>query len=207
MFSGIIEAHAPVVSATQHSDLLRISIKKPSDFNDLKTGDSIAVNGVCLTVESFSEQAIQFALAAETLQVTGWSTQSLLGSHVNLERSLRLGDRIHGHLVSGHVDAMGTVVGLHDLESTRVLRIEIPKAVEPLVWKKGSLTINGVSLTVNKLEQSVVEVCLIPETLARTNLGLLKTKDSVTLEVDTLARALIRYIESRGHGLRLEKED
>lgn len=207
MFSGIIEAHAPVVSATQQSDVLRISIEKPKDFNDLNSGDSIAVNGVCLTVESFTELMIQFALAAETLQVTGWSAKSMLGSQVNLERSLRLGDRIHGHLVSGHVDAMGRVVGLMDHESTRVLKIEVPGPLEPLVWKKGSLTINGVSLTVNKFEQSVVEVCLIPETLARTNLGLLKTGDPVTLEVDTLARALLRYIESRGSGLRIEKEE
>ncbi len=179
------------------SDVLRINVAKPTHFDDLKIGDSIACNGVCLTLEAFDNRHMQFALAAETLQVTQWTANHLMRSDLNLERSLALGARIHGHLVAGHVDAMGEVVRIKDQEESRFMSVALPESLWPLVWKKGSLTINGVSLTVNNLEQGVVDVWLIPETLARTNLGAAKVGDAVTLEVDMMARALMRYMETR----------
>src|SRR4051812_1007571 len=107
MFSGIVEAQSRILKAEQDQNLVRITVEKPTDFNDLNAGDSIATSGVCLTVERFDEKTIQFALGAETLQVTGWTAEKLKGLQVNLERSLRFGDRVHGHVVSGHVDAVG----------------------------------------------------------------------------------------------------
>ena len=198
MFSGIVEATAATKNVQKRGDILQLTVQRPTDFNDLKGGDSISVNGICLTVETFDSDTIQFALAAETLQITKWNEHSLIERQWNLERSLRLGDRIHGHMVSGHVDAMGEVKSVEDLQETRFLRVRVPEDLQPYLWKKGSITIQGVSLTVNKIEDFVLEVCLIPETLNRTNLGALKAGDLVTLEVDTMARAILQYLKSQG---------
>jgi riboflavin synthase len=199
MFAGIVEAVEPVLSAVESPGLLRVQIKKPSDFDDIKEGDSISTNGVCLTVESFDLEQITFALAAETLQVLGLhsgnSVNSVLGKKFNLERSLRFGDRIHGHLVTGHVDSLGLVTASrHDGESL-FLDFEVKDSVLPFLWKKGSITLNGTSLTVNVLEGRRVGVCLIPETQKRTNLGDLKVGETVTVEPDYMARAMVRRME------------
>lgn len=197
MFSGIVEAKAKILHFVPRSSLYELLLERPATFDDIRTGDSIAVNGVCLTVEAFDETKMQFAVAEETLRVTHWSGKSVLkpGAHVNLERSLRLGDRIHGHLVQGHVDAMGDVVSLDVRQESADLKIKIPQELARFVWKKGSLAINGVSLTVNSVDNLVVECCLIPETLKRTNLGELVSGSAVTLEVDSLARYYERVKE------------
>lgn len=174
-----------------------IEVERPTDFDDLKIGDSIACNGVCLTVARFTKNEIEFALGAETLQVTSWSVSSLVGARLNLERSLRLGDRIHGHLVSGHVDALGVVVGFQDLGGSTRLDVELPKEIAAFVWKKGSWAVNGVSLTINSVQDGVVSHVLIPETLSRTNLGALKVGDRVNLEVDMYARGIVRALDER----------
>ena len=205
MFSGIVEAKAPIVRAEEISrdQLTRIWVEKPAAFDDLKLGDSIAADGVCLTVEAFDNKTIQFALAAETLTVTNWKTSTdsrgaagLVGRTVNLERSLRMGDRIHGHLVSGHVDAAARVTRVEDAGGTRFVDIEIPLALRALVWKKGSWALNGVSLTVNSVEGGIATHCLIPETLLRTNLGAVRVGDLVNIEVDVFARSLSQSVEN-----------
>lgn len=195
MFSGIIESVMPILNSQELKNACRIQIKKPSEFNDLKLGDSIACDGVCLTVEAFDDQQITFALAAETIKILKWNPQSWLGKKVNLERSLRFGDRIHGHLVTGHVDSLGSVTRAeHDGESF-FLDIKIENSVLPFIWKKGSITLNGVSLTVNEVQGNIVSVCLIPETLKRTNLGELKPGAYVNVEPDYMARAIQRSLE------------
>ena len=210
MFSGVVEAKAPIVRAEEilEGKLTRIWVEKPHEFDDLKIGDSVANDGVCLTVEAFDEKTIQFALAAETLAITNWKSaiekksgaKALVGRFVNLERSLRLGDRIHGHLVSGHVDSYSRVVKIEDdgpeNSRTRIIDIEIPASLRGMVWKKGSWALNGVSLTVNSVEGGVASHCLIPETLTRTNLGGLKVNDFVNIEVDVFARALAQSVET-----------
>lgn len=205
MFSGIVEAKAPIVRAEEISrdQLTRIWVEKPAAFDDLKLGDSIATDGVCLTVEAFDNKTIQFALAAETLAVTNWKTstdargaQGLVGRTVNLERSLRMGDRIHGHMVSGHVDAATRVTRVEDAGDTRFVDIEIPVNLRSLVWKKGSWALNGVSLTVNSVDGGVATHCLIPETLLRTNLGSVRVGDFVNIEVDVFARSLSQSVEN-----------
>ncbi len=197
MFSGIVEAVMPILSSQELVNAYRVQIKKPSDFNDIKLGDSIACDGVCLTVEAFDDQQMTFALAAETIRVLKWNPANWLGKRINLERSLRFGDRIHGHLVTGHVDSLGTVRRA-DLEGESFfLDVEVADSILPYVWKKGSITLNGVSLTVNEILGSVVSVCLIPETLKRTNLGDVKVQGTLNVEPDYMARAVQRAMEVR----------
>ncbi len=199
MFSGIVESVMPIVSSQELPNAYRIQVKKPIEFNDIKLGDSIACDGVCLTVEAFDEAQITFALAAETIKVLEWNPGSWLGKVVNLERSLRFGDRIHGHLVTGHVDSLGEVVRADLDGESFFLDVKVKDSILPYVWKKGSVTLNGVSLTVNDLRENVVSVCLIPETLKRTNLGELKPGSKVNVEPDYMARAIQRSLEIRNN--------
>ncbi|KYG65951.1 riboflavin synthase subunit alpha [Bdellovibrio bacteriovorus] len=197
MFSGIVEAVMPIESSEELQNAYRIKIKKPSDFNDIKLGDSIACDGVCLTVEAFDDKHMTFALAAETIKVLQWNPQSWLGKQVNLERSLRFGDRIHGHLVTGHVDSLGKVARAALEGESFFLDVQVADSILPYVWKKGSVTLNGVSLTVNELQGNTVSVCLIPETLKRTNLGAVQVGGVVNVEPDYMARAIQRSLEVR----------
>ncbi|MGE5084967.1 MAG: riboflavin synthase [Bacillota bacterium] len=195
MFSGIVESVMPIESSEELQNAYRIKIKKPHDFKDLKLGDSIACDGVCLTVEAFDDQQMTFALAAETIKILEWNPQSWTGKRVNLERSLRFGDRIHGHLVTGHVDSLGTVARAELEGESFFLDVQVADSILPYVWKKGSITLNGVSLTVNELNKNVVSVCLIPETIKRTNLGDLKKGSRINVEPDYMARAIQRSLE------------
>ncbi|WP_413580539.1 riboflavin synthase [Bdellovibrio sp. HCB288] len=195
MFSGIVESVMPIESSEELQNAYRVKIKKPSEFNDLKLGDSIACDGVCLTVEAFDEQQMTFALAAETIKILDWNPSSWIGKKVNLERSLRFGDRIHGHLVTGHVDSLGSVTRAELVGESFFLDVKVQDTILPYVWKKGSITLNGVSLTVNELSKNTVSVCLIPETLKRTNLGDLKIGSKINVEPDYMARAIQRSLE------------
>ncbi|MGZ3745308.1 MAG: riboflavin synthase [Pseudobdellovibrionaceae bacterium] len=200
MFSGIIEAVSEIKSSQALENAYRIQIEKPAEFNDLHPGDSVAVDGVCLTVEAFDEKQMAFTLAAETLRILQWSPTSWIGKRVNLERSLRLGDRIHGHLVTGHVDSLAEVLRAELEGESFFLTVKVASPLLPYIWKKGGITVNGVSLTVNEIKNSAVEVCLIPETLKRTNLGSLKIGHMVNIEPDYLARALVAVAESKNVG-------
>lgn len=199
MFSGIVESVQPILFVEKGAGhLIRITVQKPSDFNDLHNGDSIATDGVCLTVEKFDSKTITFALATETLKVLRWSPEDpdrLLGRKLNLERSLRFGDRIHGHLVTGHVDSLGKVLRSEGSEENWFLDVQVASNVLPFVWRKGSITLNGVSLTVNEIKASTVSVGLIPETVKRTNLGELKVNSWVNVEPDYMAKAIQRMLE------------
>ena len=195
MFSGIVESVMPILSSEELNNAYRIKVQQPSEFNDLKLGDSIACDGACLTVEAFDGQAMTFALAAESIKVLNWNKDTWIGKQLNLERSLRFGDRIHGHLVTGHVDSLGVVQKAHQEGDSFFLDIEVADSILPYVWKKGSVTFNGVSLTVNEVKSKTISVCLIPETVKRTNLGALKAGDNVNVEPDYIARAMQRSLE------------
>jgi riboflavin synthase len=193
MFSGIVETTAKIIEARAEQELLRITIERPKSFEDLHRGDSICVDGVCLTIEEFDSQKLLFALGPETLKVTGWTQQSVLNRAVNLERSLRLQDRIHGHLVTGHVDTTGVISELERLSDSLTLKVEYARDFAPFIWAKGSAAINGVSLTLNQTSPTWFTVGLIPETLKRTNLGVVKRGDRVNLEIDNMARGLVNW--------------
>lgn len=195
MFSGIVESVKPILNSQELPNAFRIQVEKPNEFNDINLGDSIACDGVCLTVEAFDEKQMTFTLAAESIRVLQWSPSSWLGKKINLERSLRMGDRIHGHLVTGHVDSLGEITFAQQQGESFFLRVKVQNTILPYIWKKGSITLNGVSLTVNELQGSEVEVCLIPETLKRTNLGSLAPGQKINVEPDYMARAVVRSIE------------
>jgi riboflavin synthase len=198
MFSGIVEAKTKLLNFAanpQNPSETRIEIEKPIEFEDLSIGDSIAVNGVCLTLEKFTNTTLQFCLGAETLNITGWSAQTLAKLPLNLERSLKFGDRIHGHIVLGHVDGLCEVTSIKNENGCLIVRLKVPQEQLPLIWPKGSVCLQGVSLTINAVTNDGFEVCLIPETLRQTNLVDIQVGDQLNLEVDQMARGLQRQFE------------
>jgi riboflavin synthase len=163
-------------------------------LKDVAIGDSIAVNGTCLTVVARKARSFEVDVSRETL---GCTTGLAAGNRVNLEKAMRLADRLGGHLVSGHVDGVGTVKGVKAAGDNRVMTVKAPAALAKYVARKGSITVNGVSLTVNAVNRAGFTVNLIPHTLAKTNLGELRAGGKVNLEVDLLARYAERLKENR----------
>jgi riboflavin synthase len=196
MFAGIVEAKCRVQRAVQRSDVLELHLSRPAEFLDISPGDSISCNGVCLTLEAFDADSMRFAAGPETLRLTGWST-ALVDRSLNVERSLRWGDRVHGHFVTGHADGVARVASIEPGPETTRLTVEVSDQQLPFVWRKGSLALNGVSLTINEVHGHLVSVWLIPETLKRTNLGEARTADLLLIEVDAYARAMVQAYRSR----------
>lgn len=197
MFSGIIETQVQVLDFLNKGSNVQIRLQRPEFFTDIAIGDSIAINGICLTVVAFDGQQISFDLGPETLKVTGWTQDSLLNAKVNIERSLQLNSRIHGHFVSGHVDEMGVLVQRKPLGEALELWFSYSKNMAAFIWKKGSVTINGVSLTINEVKDNTLQVTLIPETLRRTNLGQITVGQKITLEADPMARGVVNFMRTQ----------
>lgn len=196
MFSGIVEKCQEILKSEEHSDVVRITIPRPSTFDDIRRGDSIAINGVCLTLESFDQQQMEFALGKETLTLLNWKQRLGVGSLVNLERSLKQSDRVHGHIVSGHVDCLGEIVAIEESPNGRGLKIQLPINLKKYVMPKGSICLNGVSLTVNTIDHSgIAAVWLIPETLQITNLKQLQVREFVHVEVDSTVKTIVTTVE------------
>jgi len=189
MFTGIIQAVGKIGAVSPTSGGVRIGIDSGAlDLTGVKLGDSIAVNGACLTVVGLAAPRLAFDLSRETLACTAGF---VAGAPVNLEKSLRVGDGLDGHIVSGHVDGIGSVLRFDAVGDNRTLAVEVPRELAKYVARKGSVAVDGVSLTVNAVEDRVFEVNLIPHTLQVTNLGVLVAGKKVNIEVDTIAR----YIE------------
>jgi riboflavin synthase len=193
MFSGIIADVGLITSVKDRNGGLRLSVATDSlGMDDVQIGDSIAVNGVCLTVIEHDGHTFTVDVSRETLNCTvGLERQ---GGHVNLEKALRLSDRLGGHLVSGHVDGVGEVVAFNDIGESWRLVVRAPQALAKYIATKGSIAINGVSLTVNHVEGAEFEVNLIPHTLEMTTLNELKAGGRVNLEIDLIARYVERMI-------------
>ena len=186
MFTGIVQAVGSVARAKVRGGGLRVAIATAGlGLTDVALGDSIAVNGCCLTVIARKGKLFEADVSAETLACT---TGFAPGTPVNLEKALRLADRLGGHLMTGHVDGVGTVAAFAREGASWRLAVEVPKALAPYVARKGSIAINGVSLTVNAVRGARCEVNLIPHTLAQTNLQNLGRGARVNLEVDLMAR-------------------
>lgn len=202
MFSGIVECVGEILDAVPREGVVRISISPSIKMSGapMKIGESVSVNGVCLTLEKETIPWV-FALGKETLEVTGWNPRILVGKKVNLERALAFGERVNGHLVSGHVETMGTVSEVKDVGENRALTIIFPDKFGQLVWPKGWIAINGVSLTINQVAKNSLSVGLIPETLKRTNLAYLKPGDLVCLEFDSFAKGLMHWLDSGGDSI------
>lgn len=193
MFSGIIADVGIIKQATDRDGGLRLSVAtEVLGMDDVRIGDSIAVNGVCLTVVKLDCNDFTVDVSRETLNCTvGLERQ---GGHVNLEKALRLSDRLGGHLVSGHVDGVGEVVAFNDIGESWRLVVRAPQALAKYIAVKGSITINGVSLTVNLVAGAEFEVNLIPHTLEVTTLNELKAGAKVNLEIDLIARYVERMM-------------
>lgn len=199
MFSGIIAAIGRITTLTPRNDgaaTVRLTIEAGAlGLDDVAIGDSIACNGVCLTVVDLRDSAFSVDVSPETLSCTvGLAAPGA----VNLEKALRLADRLGGHLVSGHVDGLGKVLGFDALGDNRLLVIRAPAALARYIARKGSITVNGVSLTTNTVEGADFSINLIPHTLTATTLGALKAGDAVNLEVDLIARYVERMLTGEG---------
>jgi riboflavin synthase len=188
MFTGIITATEKITSVTRARGSLRVGIEKPRGWN-LKLGDSVNVNGVCSTVNRLTAKTFEVEYMPETLKITTAAALTK-GARANLERSLRLSDRLDGHLVQGHIDTPGTVLEVKRITGSAVVKIKFPVCYKKFIAKKGSVCVNGVSLTVVEAGNDWFSVSLVNYTLEHTNLQNLAKNDKVNLEVDLLARYL-----------------
>jgi riboflavin synthase len=196
MFTGIILATGRIASLKEKGGDLELGVDAAAlDFKRIAIGDSVSVQGACLTVTRMENTRFYADVSRETMAKTTLGSSST-GSRVNLEPSLRAGDALGGHLVSGHVDAVGKLVGLvQDGRSWR-LQFELPAPLMRFVASKGSICVDGVSLTVNKVEGRCFDVNIIPHTLKVTTLGELKIGDQVNIEIDVIARYIERLMPS-----------
>jgi riboflavin synthase len=197
MFTGIVAAVGCVIEASPTAGGVRLRIDAAGlGLADVAIGDSIAVNGACLTVVSLADRAFEVELSRETLACIAAFDK---GTPVNLEKALRLYDRLGGHLVSGHVDGVGTVERVQAAGDNRVVEFAIPAGLARYVARKGSVAVNGVSLTVNEVSDNTFAVNLIPHTLASTNLSALAPGARVNVEIDLVARYCERLSAVAAH--------
>ncbi len=200
MFTGIVEELGEVAAIERRGDAARLTIR--GSTQDTSLGDSIAVNGVCLTVTEIMDATFTADVMGETLDRTGLGALTP-GAPVNLERSVRLADRLGGHLVQGHVDATATIIARTQAGHWEQVRISLPGTISRYVVEKGSIAVDGISLTVSALsppqdKEAWFEVGLIPETLKRTTLGTRPPGDTVNLEVDVIAKYVERLLRREG---------
>jgi riboflavin synthase len=204
MFTGIITAVGQITNVKAKGDGLHLVVEVPVGYlDDVALGDSIAIQGACMTATQLQDNSFALDISRESLNKTVGLDQP---GPVNLEKAMRLNDRLGGHLVSGHVDGVGKVAHFsqvaNDAYGSWLLRIEAPKELAPFLAYKGSIVVNGVSLTVNKTEDAasacIVDINVIPHTLENTTLGKLQQDQAVNLEIDLIARYVARMLETQG---------
>jgi riboflavin synthase len=201
MFTGIVTDVGEVLSVEPRAEgLSRLTIACSYDHSSIAIGASIACGGVCMTAvetgKRGNREVFSVDAAAETLRLTtvgSWQA----GTRINLERSLRMGDELGGHLVSGHVDGLAELVAREDLTDMARLTLRVPRPLARFIAQKGSVALDGVSLTVNEVTEDTFSVLIIPHTLSVTTFGALKTGDMINLEVDVMARYAARLMEAR----------
>ena len=195
MFSGIIQSLGTIDKIIRSDEKAEMFIRTESDFNDFDLGESIAINGVCLTVRNFGDHYFVVDLSTETLNQTGFK-EITQRSRVNLERSLTPSQKISGHFVSGHVDQMGKVVDVEHKTGEILFRFEHPAELGPYIIEKGSIAIDGISLTVFSCQDNRFSVSVIPFTHTHTNMNTRKIGDLVNIECDMIGKYVFKACET-----------
>ena len=196
MFTGIVEELGRVKAIEPQADALRLTIEGPLVVSDANRGDSIAVCGTCLTVVEHDATSFTADVMQETLNLTSLA-EIKVGDPVNLERAMTAATRFGGHVVQGHVDGVGEVISRTPSENWELVQVRIPKQLMKYIVLKGSITIDGVSLTVNEVGDDFIGLSLIPETLKLTTLGTKQPGDKVNVEADVMAKHIERLLEAR----------
>ncbi|MBW2607106.1 MAG: riboflavin synthase [Deltaproteobacteria bacterium] len=199
MFTGIIEGPGTISGIKPSGHSRRMAINADYELDNTKIGDSIAVNGACLTVVSFSGRRFEVDVSPETVAKTTLG-KARIGDRVNLERALRISDRIDGHLVSGHIDGIGTIKSRKTEENAIIITFNIPESVAYYIIKKGSVAVDGISLTVNECDHESFQVSIIPHTAKLTTLGFKKISDSVNVETDMIGKYVERFVTQTQSG-------
>jgi riboflavin synthase len=194
MFTGIVEDTGKVSRIENRGKEKRLILELPPHLTEVQLGDSININGVCLTVMQKNEQGIELDLSLETLQKTALRDLKE-GDKVNLERALRLTDRLGGHIVTGHVDGIGEIAEKREEEDFLQLKIRIPESVSRYVVQKGSIAIDGISLTVNECQGGEIRMTLIPYTIEKTTLRQKRVGDRVNIEGDILGKYVEKFLD------------
>lgn len=194
MFTGLVQEMGTVVSTRPTDQGVRLVIEAPDSAKELAVGDSICTHGVCLTCVEREQNRFSADVSAETLRRTNLGSLKT-GSHVNLELALRIGDRLGGHLVTGHIDGVGRLLSIVEEGDSRLYTFEAPAEVMRFVVAKGSIAVDGVSLTVAGMQENAFRVALIPHTLRVTTLGKLRPGDLVNLEADLIGKYVARLLE------------
>jgi riboflavin synthase len=198
MFTGIIEELGKVVAIEEQGDAMRLTIEGPLVTSDVSRGDSISVCGACLTAVEIEDGKFTADVMKETLRLTSLGSLSV-GSPVNLERAMTAATRFGGHVVLGHVDGVGTVISREPSEHWEWVRVSVPRELMKYVVLKGSITIDGISLTVNEVGDDFIGLSLIPETLRLTTLGSKQPGDKVNVEVDVMAKHIEKLLQERSN--------
>jgi riboflavin synthase len=201
VFTGIVEAKGTVVHVEHLGQAKRLTLEIPVGLTEISLGDSINVNGACLTVVGKKGQGVTVDVSEETLQKTTFRGVKE-GEEVNLERALRLMDRLGGHIVTGHIDGMGMIIEKRREDDFFQIRIRIPRSVQKYIVEKGSIAIDGISLTVNDCQGDEIGMTLIPFTLQKTTLLNKKAGDQVNLEADIVGKYVERLLDRKGENLR-----
>lgn len=193
MFTGIIEEIGEVKTISKFNNALKIKISAKKVLEDIKTGDSISTNGVCLTVTDFTNSDFVVDAVEETVKSTNLSNLKIKDK-LNLERALTLSSRLGGHIVQGHIDSIGEIINIRKRDLSTIYEIKVSNSILDLIVTKGSITLNGVSLTVSKVNKNSFEISVIPETIKKTNIENLNIKDKVNLETDIIGRYIQKLI-------------
>ncbi|WP_282126418.1 riboflavin synthase [Marinifilum flexuosum] len=206
MFTGLVEEIGQIKAIERGAKSIRLSISASKIMDDVKLGDSIATNGICLTVISFDSAGFTADVMPETMNRTSFGTLGT-GSKVNLERAVRVGDRLGGHMVSGHVDGLGAIVGQEKDDNAIWVSIAAPKNILKYVIEKGSIAIDGISLTVAYVDEKIFKVSIIPLTQYDTTLTSKKAGEKVNLECDMTAKYIEKFMFHREEEEKSEKSD
>ena len=199
MFTGIIEELGEIKAIEKQPDAVRLTISGDNVLGDLKRGESISVSGTCLTAIEIDENSFTADVMHETIRLSGLQRIEM-GDKVNLERAMTAATRFGGHVVQGHVDGVGEFVSREKSDNWDWVRIRVPENLMKYVVMKGSITFDGISLTVNEIDGNVIGLSLIPETLEVTTLGYKNSGDLINVEVDVMAKHIERLMEAREQG-------